>query len=336
MSAPMHVQHFSTVRIVLALAFLCVVAAGAEAQARPYEETVGKRGWTLFLRPAKKNPADQMAYAQSLVAQNSLRQATRQFKALTIYWPVAPEAALAQYEYAKLLEARGKYFKAFDEYDYLIKHYSGQFPHDEVLERMFQIAVRMMNTRKGKFLVFPGFQAPERAVPLFEKILENGPEWSRAAETQYLTGQAYELSGQPELAVVAYMASEFRYPNSAFVEESALGKVRCFYELSLQSPNDDQARDEAWAAVLMYQSRHPNSEAAPLIAEYRQSLARRRAKAAYDRATYYDKLAKRPESALIEYERMVALFPDSDWTGLARLRIEELKPLVEKTHEKNP
>ena len=321
---------------------LCVLiwfvgAALANAANKPYEETIGKRGWTLFLRPAKSNPKDQLAYAKELLRQGELRAATRQFKALSIFWPASPEAAPAQHEYAQLLEKRGHLFKAFDEYEYLIDHYTGQFPYDAVLERQFNIAIILMNRKKGKFLFFPGFSAPERAVPLFEKIIENGPEWSKAPETQYLIGRAYELSGQYELAVVAYMASEYRYPNSPFVEKSSYGKTQCLYLLAQESPNDDQARDEAWAALIMFQNAYPKSENITAIQEYRKTIYRQRAKAAYDKGYYYDRIAKKPKAAIIEYDSLVKLFPDSDWTGLAQIRLAELKKTVENDpHEKNP
>ena len=49
-----------------------------------------------------------------------------------------------------------------------------------------------MNTKKGKFLFIPGFDAPERAIPLFEKIVASAPEGQHTAEAYYLTGVANE------------------------------------------------------------------------------------------------------------------------------------------------
>jgi tetratricopeptide (TPR) repeat protein len=315
---------------------LCVALMGCATE-RPYEETIGKRGWTIFLHPAKKNPTDEMAYAQQLLREGKKKAALKEFKALSIFWIGAPEAAPAQYQYAKLLEERGNLFKAFDEYQYLIEHYTGQFPFDEVLERQFNIAVHLMNTKKGKFFLFPGFSAPERAVPMFEKIVANGPEWARAPEAQYLIGRAYELSGQYELAVVAYMAAEYRYPNSAFTEKAAFGKTQCLYLLAQESPNDDQARDEAWAAITLFQNTYPNSVENGKIQEYRKTIFRQRAKAAYDLAYYYDRIAKKPKAALIAYDNLAKLFPDSDWAGLAQARIVTLKKTVETSNDKaNP
>ncbi|OGV42427.1 MAG: hypothetical protein A2X46_11230 [Lentisphaerae bacterium GWF2_57_35] len=331
----MHNIHFIRCQGFCALLTLCAVLMGCATE-RPYEETLGKRGWTLILHPAKTNPQDQMAYAQQLLREGNKKGALKQFKALSVFWTGAPEAAPAQYEYAKLLEERGNLFKAFDEYQYLIEHYTGAFPFDDVLQRQFNIAFHLMTTKKGKFFLFPGFSAPERGVPLFEKIVANAPEWTRAPEAQYLIGQAYELSGQYELAVVAYMASEYRYPHSAFAEKSAFGKTQSLYLLAQENPNDDQARDEAWAAITLFQNTYPKSEFSPTIQEYRKTIFRQRARAAYNLAYYYDRIAKKPKAALIAYENLVKLFPDSDWTGLAQVRLEALKITVENTHDKNP
>ena len=49
---------------------------------------------------------------------------------------------------------------------------------------------------------------------------------------------------------------------------------------------------------------------------------------AYDKARYYDLIAKKPKAALIAYRALVSQFPHSDWTGLAQIRIDALSKLV--------
>ncbi len=296
---------------------------------RRYEVTEARSHWyNFFIRPAKDTPAAQFAYAEGLRTNGSLRSAGKEYRLLTVFWPQAPEAPKAQLAYARALDARQKWQDAFDEYTYLIEHYPGTFPYTEILQRMFEIAETVMVTRKGKFLFLPGFKAPDRAIPLFEKILEHGPEWDKAPECQFLIGRAHEFGYAYELAIAAYLTTLVRYPNSPFAEQAAYHRALCLEHLAASEPNNEATLDEAWTAMHQYAARYPQSEHLPAITTLRDDLQRRRAQLAYHRARYYDTIAKKPKAALLEYRDFVRLFPQSDWTAEAQKRIEQLAPLV--------
>ena len=308
-------------------------ACGTFGSAKPYEETSGKRGWHPFLHPVEKNPQSQLLLANQLLQAGRTKAAMKQYAALTVYWPESPEAATAQYQYAIQWDKCGKEYKAFEEYQRLFNQYPGQFSYDEVLNRQFEIATNLMYEKKGKFLFFPGFTAPERAIPLFQAIITNAPQWEKAAETQYLMGRANELSLEYEAAVNDYMTVQNRYPESPFAEQASFQTAYCYYMLAQESPNNEQILDTAWAAMTLFLNNYPSSEKAPLATEYRNTMYRQRAKHAYDKANYYDKIARRSDSALIAYENMVRQFPHSDWTGLAQIRIDALSNVVVRTQK---
>lgn len=305
---------------------------GAE---QPYEETTSSKGWHPFLRAKRPDPTAQLEYAGQLEQEGRIKKALKQYRALVIHWPESDEAPLAQLQYARLLDQRKKYLNAFDEYQFLFDRYTGKFPYNELLDRQFEIARMVMDMRKGKFLFLPGFSAPERATPLFEKIIKNGPAGPNAAEAQYLIGVAHEANYEYEEAVVAYMATQHRYPESPSAEKAAFGQVRCYYLLAQEGPHNEEALENAWAAVTLFLNTYPASEDKATATSYRNVLYGQRAKAAYDKAIFYDRLAKKPKAALIAYETMVGLFPNSDWTALAQARIDELKQIVEPDNEKS-
>jgi tetratricopeptide (TPR) repeat protein len=317
----------------LMTALLCLSGCWTLGPEKPYEETSGKHGWHPFLRPAERNPTAQLVFADRLLKAGQTKAARKQYLALTVYWPESREAAAAQRQYAKLLDLKGKEYKAFDEYQRLFNRYPGQFPYDEVLNRQFEISTNVMSRRKGKFLFFPGFTAPEQAIPMFQAILTNAPQWQRSAETQYLIGRANELSLEYEAAIDQYMTVQHRYPNSVYAEIASFQTAYCYYLLAMESPNNEQILDAAWSAMTLFLNNHPTSEQTPVVTEYRNTIYRQRAKMAYEKAYYYDKNAKRPESALIAYETMVRQFPHSDWTSLAQLRIEALSNKVVRTQK---
>ncbi len=319
-------------RIGISLLLLGLLSGCSSTQ--PYKETSGKRGWHLIIHAAKKNPTDQYAYAKMLQDSGQTRRAARQYLALTIYWPESKLAGDAQYRYAQIVDKKGKLLDAFDEYDRLFRRYTGYFPYDKVLERQFEIATNIMTRKKGKFLFFPGFSAPERAIPLFSSIITNGPQWEKAAECEYLIGQANEKGLEYESAIEAYMTTQYRYPDSPFAEKAAFSSAYCFYLLTKESPNNEQFLENAWAALTMFLNSYPNSMSASQATRYREELLKKRAQLAYNKAYYYDVIAKKPQSALIAYETFVQQFPHSEWSDPARARIDALKQIAEKSHEK--
>ena len=316
------------ISVFLLVSLLCGVV---EAK-KPYEENRKKRGFHPFLSAKKDTPAEQLAYANEIREKGKRKKAQKQYYVITVIWPDSVEAPAAQMAYADIMLEREKYKKAFDEYQYLIDNYAGRFPYDQVLEKQFEIALHIMTVKKGKWL-FGGFDAPERATALFEQIVQNGPEWEKAPEAQYLIGKIFEMTEQYELAIIAYMTANNRYPESKFAEAATFGGVKCLYLLAQESPQDMQALENAWAAILLFQQRYPLSDNSDVIQEYKKTIYRDRAKAAYDVAYFYDYLAKKPRAALTEYENFIRLFPDSDWTGIAEVRIDVLKTMLETTNE---
>ena len=43
--------------------------------------------------------------------------------------------------------------------------------------------------KKRMTLISGGYKSPELAIPLFEKIINNNPEWSKSSELLFLIGE---------------------------------------------------------------------------------------------------------------------------------------------------
>ncbi|HMO49754.1 MAG TPA: outer membrane protein assembly factor BamD [Kiritimatiellia bacterium] len=297
---------------------------GAPVRAQIYEEAGKKHSWFSFSRPAKDNPTDQMIHAEALLKERQLRRAERAFRSLVLTWPSSPEAPMAQWALARILDQRGKYEDAFDAYQKLMEKYPARFPdHDRVLTRQFEIATQIMNKRRGGFF-FGGFEAPERAIPFFEKIVRNAPRSPIAPEAQFLIGEAHEKNYEYELAVVAYSAVLHRYPLSDFAEPAAFARARSLNTLSENYPNDRQAIEEAWAGIMVFLRSFPQSEFSDEAVTIRDRLLKRKAQATYEIARYYDRIAKRPQAAKVSYQQFLEQFPQSPWSDSARERVAAL------------
>lgn len=311
------------------LILLVTILSTQELQAdKAYDTREQERYWSIFLRTERENPQEELAYARQLESSGRLRSARRRYAALVKHWPTSPEAPQAQLGLARLLDKKGKLMDAFDAYQRLFDRYPGSFPVEEVLDRQFDIAIGVMNARKLRF-IFGGLSDPQAAVPLFEKIVANAPEWERAANAQYLIGRAYDMAGKEELAIPAYQALELRYGENPLASEAAYRKCKLLVDLSRRHKNDGRLREKALSELALFLARYSESKHCEEIQSMKQSLYERSARAVYDIARYYDDIAGRPEAALTEYRRLQREYPNSQWTEKAQDRIIELKPKVD-------
>lgn len=285
--------------------------------------------WRFFNRPEKGTPREQLVYCRELEEAGREGKALSELDNLVVTWPDSDEAAYAQLGIARLLEKKGKTKKAFEAYQVLVTEYSGRFPaYDQVLERQFGLARKLMDTRKGKFLFLPGFRAPERAVPLFEDLIRSGPNSPFAPEAQYLVGMAHMENEDYEDAIVAFSTVQQRYPGSSFAEEASYQGGKAFYRIAKEHPHSEADQEKAWAALTLFVQNYPGSVHLQEVERWRADTFGRMAEAAFEQARYYDEIARKPEAALISYRRFAARFPSSEWTDEAQNRIEALEKLV--------
>lgn len=322
-------------RFVFALGVAAALLPAPQAvRAEPYEETAKTHSWFSLSRPHAKNPADQLAFANELFAQGRLRKAGKQYRALAVTWPGSAEAPEAQIGYAHCLDARGKREDAFDQYQVLMEKFVGRSTnYDAVLSRQFEIAVAIGEHRRMAWFGLSGFAAPERSIPFLEKIIQSGPQWEHAADAQLLIGKAYEDSHQEDLAVASYLLCEERYPGTDWARQSALGRARCWYRLSEEGPNDEATLEEAYAASTIFLRRYPNSADTDKVQAFQATLLSRRGNMAYQRAVFYDRVARKPDAALHSYQSFVRSFPTSDHIAEANDRIRALDTKKEPAHE---
>lgn len=307
-------------------------APAPEAKGGPF-----RKHWWERLKPAKPAPEDQLAYAQRLKDAGRYRKAGKQFRALVYRWPQASEAALAQFNYADCLEHRRKWLKAFDEYQYLLETYAGFCSFDDVMQREYGLADRLA-TRTRHFLFFK-YRTPEEAVPLFETLIRNGPQWPRCSELQFRVGDIHERNKDYDLAIEAYRAYQFMYPSGPRGEQAAYHLALCAYRLSRQTPYDADLRDSAVAACRSFFDRYPRSEQGGAVTTYLQELQLDQAAALYWQARDYDRAARftrdrkqiatRLTAAKLVYQRLLDEFPSSRWTDTARARIAQINGQLE-------
>lgn len=277
----------------------------------------------FLAKPAKATPSEQLAYAQGLADDGKTKSALKQMRYLVLKWPESSEAPVAQLHRAQLLQAHENWDEAFEAYQFLMNKYAGQFPYDDVLDAQFQIANTVENGRARIFGI-PAARAPERAIPLYQAIIANAPQWASSADAQYRIGSINQGNLDFEEAILAFEAVMGNYAGSDFERLATFAKAQCLDRLSRENPNDEAAAQTAWAAYNLYLQKFPKTDDAEEAFKRRDAIRASLAEGQYKKALYYDETVKSARAARIAYEELLEEFPNSAWTEVAQQRIRQL------------
>ncbi len=298
--------------------------AGAQYSSDAIKRADSRRVPGFWVKITCATAAAQMAEGRALDAQGRWRAAGHAYRAVVYGWPDASEAPTAQIAYARTLEKRGMDHDAFLEYQYLVDYYAGQFPYTEIMGRQLALAERVRDTKRMQWL-FGGFHAPERARPMFEKIVENAPDWTNAPYAQFQVGLIHEKSDEFEEAMAAYDAVQSRYYTAALAPEAAFRRASCLASLSDNRPNDEAICETARLALLQFSRDFSATAFAGKAAREVERLDLRLAAMAYEKAHYYDRLAHRPAAAIPMYEAFLKRFPSDPRAATVRTRLDVLR-----------
>ena len=311
------------------LVVFTLLAATGCSTAMPYQET--RSGNYFYLNPFSYKPAtaeEHWKYAESLREDGHDRSARKQYEIFVKRWPEDVHAPAAKQRVAEIYFAKGKNKKAFTAYEELIQqYYSSIKDYNAILDQQYVLAEKEMNRKRMRWL-FGGYRAPERAVPLFESIIKNAPQWERAPEMQYMIGEAYQKNDDLELAVVAYSATEYRYPNSPFAEKAAVSKIGSFKKLVDTTPYSVDIREQAQLSAGMFPELYTNSQHIAEAQEFGKELHGLDAQHNYEIGRFYERVPRpvQTNSAVIYYNKVIKKYGDTEYAAKAAERLRVLFP----------
>ncbi|HAS83332.1 MAG TPA: hypothetical protein DCS43_11845 [Verrucomicrobia bacterium] len=294
------------------------------------DEELTRKGSSVFHRPARETSAEQFAYAKAQETAGHHRRAIRQYNALVNRWHYSEEAPQAQFNQARLLYERGRYERAFREFQYMATFFPGYFEYNVMLDYQLRIANHMLGKRWATFGIFRGFESPERALPMFESIVGNAPNWEKTPGIRLTIAMINENLKEFDEAVKAYESVIQAHPRSDEARLAAFRKGICLADLSDKSPRDERRCREALSSLHSFIANYPQNDQRT-DAEARITRMRKRLEDMYyQRARYYDVIEKKPAAALVSYREFIRQFPDSEQEQAIMQRIETLERLPVK------
>lgn len=270
-----------------------------------------------------KEPQAQMDHAGRMEASGRYRTARKAYEALVREWPTTPQAAQSQLAIAQLHEKTKKFERAFDEYQYLLTHYAGHCPYDEILDRQFRIANHLLHNNRSMFgWALSGTEAIRER---FEQIVRNAPRSAIAPEVMLIIGSIRVSAKERLEAISVYDSLLNRFPESEQAKTAAYLAAQCRYELAVRFNYNETRCREAIAFSKAILSRIPNHPQKDQIKAWHDELVTLLIEQNYQQAFFYDSRTRNRDAAIAAYRQFLSEFSDSKYAQQVRDRLTELE-----------
>jgi outer membrane protein assembly factor BamD len=273
---------------------------------------------------------DQLEVAQQAFNTHDYGLALRAARRVVRVWPLSDYAPHAQYLIGRSLEAAGKNQMAFDAYEIIVEQYPKSSEYEEVLWRQYVIANHFLNGEWPKlwgYIPYP----PSMDLPagMFEKIVKSGPYSDVAPHAQLRVGAAREKQRDYPAAVKAYEVAADRYRDQPVIVADALYRQGISYAKEAETAEYDQGTaSQAIATFTDFITLYPDDRRASKAQRIIALLKSRQVQGNFKIAQFYESF-KKWDGAVIYYNEVLQLDPNSRYAALARQRIEVLKPRLQ-------
>ncbi|HZT22631.1 MAG TPA: tetratricopeptide repeat protein [Verrucomicrobiae bacterium] len=274
---------------------------------------------------------DQLAVAEESFTNGDYAVALRAARRVVRLWPLSDYAPRAEYLIGRCLEKAHRDEAAFNAYETIIQKYPGSAQYEDILWRQYLIADRFLH---GEFFrlwnTIPFYRSMDRTARLFGTIVTNGPYSDVAPHAQLRIGVAREKQRDYEEAVKAYETAADRYANLPVIAADALFREGVAYSKEAAAAEYDQSTaDKAIAAFTDFLTLYPNDPRAAQAQKAIASLNTVKVQGNFKIAQFYER-EKKWAGAVIYYNEVLQLNPNSPYAARARQRIEALKPRLQQ------
>lgn len=268
---------------------------------------------------------EQLVIAQDAYDREDYGLALKSAKRTVNTWPQSDYAPQAQELVAKSYDAKGDPERAFKEYQKLVEKYPMRADYEVVCRQQYDIANQFLGGKWFKLWgAIPYPPSMDRVARMYESIVKNGPFSEVAPEAQLKVGAAREKQKKYNEAVKAYELAADRYYDQPTVAADALFRAGMAYNQQADKADYDQSQavqaiETLTDFIALYPDDKRVDEAEAVIA----SLKNERAHGSYQVAKFYEKRRKW-SGALVYYNEVIVLGPESPYAEEARERIESL------------
>ena len=283
-------------------------------------------GWIGPGGAVRDTPEEQLAVAVAFFDRKEYDRALTEFRKLLKAYKDSPQAPEAQYYLGRCLEEQGEYYKAFKDYRKTLQVYPSTMRFEDILEREYQIANHFLGGRKRKVLGLAAIlPARDKAIEIFESLVEDGPFSHYGELAQYKLGLAHAALGNYEQAVSAFEQLVVRYPESPLVDDARFQIALASLKGTFRATYDQSPTDLAIRELEVFTREYAGSELLEDARQRIETLKDRRAQHEYQVGQFYER-RKRRAAAAIYYHELIERYPGTSWAAKAAERLQSLAP----------
>ena len=245
-------------------------------------------------------------------------------------WPLSDYAPDAEYFVGRCLEAKGNDEAAFKAYQNIIEKYPRSSRYEDVIWRQYEIANHFLGGEWFRIWgTIPLYPSMDQTAGMFGKIVNNGPYSDVAPHAQLRIGAAREKQKNYPDAVKAYETAADRYHDQPVIAADALFREGVSYARQAATAEYDQnTAAQAIAAFTDFMTFFPNDQRVPEAQKTIAGIKAEQVRGYFQIAQFYEK-SKKWDGALVYYNEVLQLDPNSPYAASARQRIESLKPHIQ-------
>jgi outer membrane protein assembly factor BamD len=298
-----------------------------------YEPAGSNAKWT------RARAKEQLEVAEEAFKNNDDSTALHAAYRVLKVWPLSDYAPRAEYLIGRCLEKQHRDEAAFDKYQDLLKKYPRSQNYDEVLWRQYEIANRFYG---GEFFrifwgYLPLYTSMDETAKMYGKIVNNGPYSEVAPHAQLQIGAAREKDKDYEAAVKAYQTAADRYHNQPVIAADAMYRWAIAYQQQSTKAEYDQGKAGlAIAAYTDFMTIFPDDKRVADAQKAIILLKAEQVRGSFVVAQFYENsktlsAIQRRNGAIVYYNEVLQLNPNSPYAAQARQRIEALRPLLQSS-----
>jgi outer membrane protein assembly factor BamD len=326
----------------LLVCFVCVVLFPFRAPAPLFY--VPGEGWYYEaygqnVKWQRARAKDQLDVAEQAFNEKDYNTSLHAAHRILRLWPLSDYAPDAEYYIGRCLEAEGKDEAAFKAYQNIIEKYPRSSRYEDVIWRQYEIANRFLGGEWFRIWgIIPLYPSMDQTAEMFGKIVSNGPYSDVAPHAQLRIGTAREKQKNFEDAVKAYATAADRYYNQPAIAADALFREGISYSRQAATAEYDQnTAAEAITSFSDFITLFPGDQR---VAQAQKAIATLKAEQVhgnYQIAQFYENnkalsASQRYRGAIVYYNEVLQLDPNSPYAASARQRIEFLKPRVQASN----
>jgi len=259
-------------------------------------------------------PQEQFEWAKGYFDQGDYRKALSEFRKLVRKFKKDRLAPEAMFYIGQCYEEIGKIYKAYEEYQNIIKTYPLTERLEQIVERQYVIAEKYYSKRHY-----------DRAREIMEQALMNAPYSKVSDVLQYTIALCYLRINDFHNARIEFEKLVDAYGFSPYVDDATFQIGFCAFKVSSGAKDyDEELVDNAIEDLEYYLRRFPTSSHVAQTEKLLAKLKDKKAQKLFNAAYFYEKQRK-TFAAIKYYENLIYDYPNTAWGQKGRQRLERIR-----------